>query len=125
MPLPEATMRLAISSPESRAAAGLGEASECPSSLSGADSLAECWHDRSVSEDRRRALADYTRMADLYADDAAVDPIKVSYDRPTILAMAGMFGASASWTSAVRAVAFRRGSSSAAQALSGSISIHF
>jgi SAM-dependent methyltransferase len=42
-----------------------------------------------VSEDRRRALADYTQMAELYADDAAVDPIKVSYDRPTILAMAG------------------------------------
>src|SRR5215211_5271755 len=28
-------------------------------------------------------------MADLYADDAAFDPIKVSYDRPTILGMAG------------------------------------
>jgi 2-polyprenyl-3-methyl-5-hydroxy-6-metoxy-1,4-benzoquinol methylase len=28
-------------------------------------------------------------MADLYADDAAVDPIKVSYDWPTILATAG------------------------------------
>jgi SAM-dependent methyltransferase len=46
-------------------------------------------HDRLVSEDRRRALADYDQMADLYADDAAVDPIKVSYDRPTILGMAG------------------------------------
>jgi len=46
-------------------------------------------HDRRVSEERRRALADYDQMADLYADDAAVDPIKVSYDRPTILAMAG------------------------------------
>jgi 2-polyprenyl-3-methyl-5-hydroxy-6-metoxy-1,4-benzoquinol methylase len=45
--------------------------------------------DRPVSEDRRRALADYDQMADLYADDAAVDPIKVSYDRPTIVAMAG------------------------------------
>jgi SAM-dependent methyltransferase len=42
-----------------------------------------------MSEDQRRALADYTQMADLYADDAVVDPIKVSYDRPTILAMAG------------------------------------
>jgi 2-polyprenyl-3-methyl-5-hydroxy-6-metoxy-1,4-benzoquinol methylase len=42
-----------------------------------------------MSEDRRRALADYDQMADLYADDAVVDPIKVSYDRPTILAMAG------------------------------------
>jgi SAM-dependent methyltransferase len=48
-----------------------------------------CWHDRLVSEDRRRALADYDQMADLYADDAAVDPIKISYDRPTILGMAG------------------------------------
>src|SRR5262249_41725579 len=48
-----------------------------------------CWHDRSVSDDRRRALADYDQMADLYADDAAVDPLKVSYDRPAILAMAG------------------------------------
>jgi SAM-dependent methyltransferase len=46
-------------------------------------------HARLVSGDRRRALADYEQMADLYADDAAVDPIKVSYDRPTILAMAG------------------------------------
>jgi hypothetical protein len=45
-------------------------------------------HDRLVSEDRRRALAGYEQMADLYADDAAVDPIKVSYDRPTIFAMA-------------------------------------
>jgi len=42
-----------------------------------------------VSDDRRRALADYDQMADLYADDAAVDPLKVSYDRPAILAMAG------------------------------------
>lgn len=46
-------------------------------------------HDWLVSEDRRRVLADYGQMADLYADDAAVDPIKVSYDRPTILGMAG------------------------------------
>src|SRR5262249_53355536 len=50
------------------------------------------WHDRSVSGDQRRALAAYDQMADLYADDAAVDPIKVSYDRPTILAMAGDVG---------------------------------
>jgi SAM-dependent methyltransferase len=42
-----------------------------------------------VVDDRRRALADYDQMADLYADDAASDPTKVSYDRPTILAMAG------------------------------------
>lgn len=40
-------------------------------------------------DDRLRALQDYEQMADLYADDADVDPIKVSYDRPTILAMAG------------------------------------
>lgn len=46
-------------------------------------------HDWLVSEDRRRVLADYGQMADLYADDAALDPIKVSYDRPTILGMAG------------------------------------
>jgi SAM-dependent methyltransferase len=46
-------------------------------------------HDRPVTDDRQRTLADYGQMADLYADDAAVDPIKVSYDRPTILAMAG------------------------------------
>jgi Methyltransferase domain len=60
--------------------------------VTGARRSGSCWHDRSVSEvseDRRRALADYEQMADLYADDAAVDPIKVSYDRPTILAMAG------------------------------------
>jgi SAM-dependent methyltransferase len=49
-------------------------------------------HDRLVGEDRRRALADYDQMADLYADDAAVDPIKISYDRPTILGMAGEVG---------------------------------
>jgi SAM-dependent methyltransferase len=42
-----------------------------------------------MTDDRLRALQDYEQMADLYADDAAVDPIKVSYDRPTILAMAG------------------------------------
>jgi SAM-dependent methyltransferase len=46
-------------------------------------------HDPLVSDDRRRTLADYAQMADLYADDAAVDPVKVSYDRPTIIAMAG------------------------------------
>ena len=28
-------------------------------------------------------------MVDVYADDADVDPMKVSYDRPTVLAMAG------------------------------------
>jgi SAM-dependent methyltransferase len=42
-----------------------------------------------VSDDVRRALDDYDRMADVYANDAATDPIKASYDRPTILAMAG------------------------------------
>jgi len=51
-------------------------------------------HDRQghhgwVREDVRRALDDYDRMADVYANDADTDPIKVSYDRPTILAMAG------------------------------------
>jgi hypothetical protein len=31
----------------------------------------------------------YDQIADLCADAAAVDPLKVSYDRPTIFAMAG------------------------------------
>ena len=42
-----------------------------------------------MTDDRRRALDDYDQMADLYADDADLDPMKVSYDRPTIIAMAG------------------------------------
>jgi len=39
--------------------------------------------------DPERALQDYDQMVDVYADDADVDPMKVSYDRPTVLAMAG------------------------------------
>lgn len=42
-----------------------------------------------MSDDRLRARNDYDQMADLYADDAEVDPMKVSYDRPAIIAMAG------------------------------------
>lgn len=42
-----------------------------------------------MSDDRQRALDDYDQMADVYADDADVDPMKASYDRPTILTMAG------------------------------------
>jgi SAM-dependent methyltransferase len=42
-----------------------------------------------MTDDRQRALDDYDQMADLYADDADIDPMKVSYDRPMILAMAG------------------------------------
>jgi SAM-dependent methyltransferase len=42
-----------------------------------------------VTTDRDRALDDYDQMADLYADDAEVDPVKTAYDRPAILAMAG------------------------------------
>jgi SAM-dependent methyltransferase len=40
-------------------------------------------------EDRKRALEDYDQMADVYADDAQVDPTKTTYDRPTIVSMAG------------------------------------
>jgi SAM-dependent methyltransferase len=42
-----------------------------------------------VTDDRQRTREDYDQMADVYADDAGVDPMKTSYDRPTILAMAG------------------------------------
>jgi SAM-dependent methyltransferase len=42
-----------------------------------------------VTDDVRRALDDYDRMGDVYANDADTDPFKVSYDRPAILAMAG------------------------------------
>ena len=42
-----------------------------------------------ISEDARRTLADYAPMLDAYADDADRDPLKVAFDRPTILAMAG------------------------------------
>jgi SAM-dependent methyltransferase len=42
-----------------------------------------------VADDSLRAMQDYDQMAELYADDADVDPIKVLYDRPTLVAMAG------------------------------------
>ena len=42
-----------------------------------------------MARDPERALQDYDQMVDVYADDADVDPMKVSYDRPTVLAMAG------------------------------------
>jgi SAM-dependent methyltransferase len=46
-------------------------------------------HHCPVTDDRQRALDDYDQMADVYADDSQVDPMKTTYDRPTILAMAG------------------------------------
>jgi SAM-dependent methyltransferase len=42
-----------------------------------------------VTDDRQRTVDDYDQMADIYADDAEVEPMKTTYDRPTILAMAG------------------------------------
>jgi SAM-dependent methyltransferase len=45
-----------------------------------------------VSTDSERTLADYERMAEVYADDAETDPMKAAYDRPTILSMAGDVG---------------------------------
>lgn len=42
-----------------------------------------------MSTDSERTLADYDRMAGVYADDAETDPMKAAYDRPTILSMAG------------------------------------
>jgi SAM-dependent methyltransferase len=42
-----------------------------------------------MTDDPRRVLDDYDAMTDEYADDADDDPVKVAYDRPTILAMAG------------------------------------
>lgn len=42
-----------------------------------------------MGNDARRVLDDYDKMGDVYADDADTDPVKVSYDRPAILAMAG------------------------------------
>jgi SAM-dependent methyltransferase len=42
-----------------------------------------------MTDDARRVLQDYDAMTDAWADDAEVDPVKVAYDRPTILAMAG------------------------------------
>jgi SAM-dependent methyltransferase len=45
-----------------------------------------------VTDDRQRTVDDYDQMADVYADDAEVEPMKATYDRPTILAMAGDVG---------------------------------
>jgi SAM-dependent methyltransferase len=42
-----------------------------------------------MTDDARRVLDDYDPMTDAWADDADIDPVKVAYDRPTILAMAG------------------------------------
>ena len=42
-----------------------------------------------MADDARRTLDDFNQMADAYADDADRDPMKVAYDRPAILAMAG------------------------------------
>ena len=42
-----------------------------------------------MADDAQRALNDFDQMADAYADDAAVDPIKTAYDRPAILSMVG------------------------------------
>ena len=42
-----------------------------------------------MGDDARRTLDDYEQMGDIYAGDADTDPVKVSYDRPAILAMAG------------------------------------
>ena len=41
------------------------------------------------SEDAQRVLDDYAPMSEVYADDADRDPMKVAYDRPAMLAMAG------------------------------------
>jgi SAM-dependent methyltransferase len=42
-----------------------------------------------MADDAERALNDFDQMADAYADDAAVDPVKTAYDRPAILSMVG------------------------------------
>lgn len=42
-----------------------------------------------MTDDRQRTVDDYDQMADVYADEAEVEPMKATYDRPTILAMAG------------------------------------
>jgi SAM-dependent methyltransferase len=42
-----------------------------------------------MTDDARRTLRDYDQMGDAYADDADTDPIKASYDRPAMVAMAG------------------------------------
>lgn len=47
------------------------------------------WHHAAMTDDAQRVLAEYDAMADVYADDADTDVMKVAYDRPAILAMAG------------------------------------
>src|SRR5215213_6382570 len=42
-----------------------------------------------MADDAQRALHDFDQMADAYADDAAVDPVKTAYDRPAMLSMVG------------------------------------
>lgn len=42
-----------------------------------------------MTDDAARVLDDYDSMGEVYADDADTDPMKVAYDRPAILAMAG------------------------------------
>ena len=42
-----------------------------------------------MDTDTQRTLADYDQMADVYADAADTNPVNVSYERPTMLAMAG------------------------------------
>lgn len=42
-----------------------------------------------MTTDGQRALDDYDQMADVYADDADRHPVNASYERPTILQMAG------------------------------------
>jgi SAM-dependent methyltransferase len=45
-----------------------------------------------MTNDAQRALADYDQMAETYADDNDRNPMNVSYERPTMLAMAGELG---------------------------------
>jgi hypothetical protein len=42
-----------------------------------------------MTMDARRALIDYGRMAEVYAEDADTNPMNASYKRPAMLAMAG------------------------------------
>jgi SAM-dependent methyltransferase len=42
-----------------------------------------------MTDDVQRVLDDYGPMSDAYADESDTDPVKVSYDRPAILAMSG------------------------------------
>ena len=44
---------------------------------------------RRMTGDSERAREDYDRMGDAYADDSYSDPVKVGYERPAMLAMAG------------------------------------